>query len=329
MEIYGNRKLFKIECKKAPTTINPSDIPILMDCMGYATIKPDYKGLEKAHEGADKHRKANKLLDQLFKNNPPYTLKEGSGDILLDSYIELCSLKASKAEVWGTDVILQDNFGSHFLTGEADFMSYRKEKLTIVDLKTGDMPSTEKNLYQLYFYAIAVANHIIGIQETTPIVEVILVTKYGNIEQLVSIKELIDFKAQMTRKLRDFSFNYGPHCGKCFKFNKCNIAIQKTSGYIDSLEFKKTDMEKFIEMKPLIDKFYKTLREYIISKHPEEFNIKETEVVYWDKSKLEGIERLLNMKTLPTPAEVELMGYNIKDFVKSYKRYSIKNKKNQ
>ena len=290
--------------------INPSDLHKIWHCRNYATLKsPESVDAEKGrvlHEDA-----ANRIKTETTKGADP----------AISQYVSWCIEKKKESIMYGIEQKAKLYIMNCRITGKPDFWALMPNGgLVVADLKTGFAPVDAK--HQLYFYALALGESLIDMPERY---NLYTFTRFKTTNLSANKDTLTEFKTNLIRKLQDWSFNYGAHCGTCHKFKNCHFALQETATNIKKLKFTKEESVTFIQLKPIIDNFYKVLTDYIkANPDKDSFDIKTIDTLYWDKSKMSLIEDKFGFKKLPTPKEALFMGLDIEGLYKTTKRTTIK-----
>ena len=277
----------KFEFKKTvKTAIYPSELPVANKCMGSVLLHDKEQG---EHPLATLGKKAHAEIEKCLKESiatkrKVYTdMKLDGDDSLLNDYLDyIYDISVNRPTHFGIECYVYDIFYNYIIGGICDLFYVLNNKLTVVDLKTGYGKMKELHWVQLYFYALclAVKLELEGEDE----VNIVFFTRWGVKKKVVTFQELLIFKNDFSRRLREegFKFKVGPHCVDCFKFHRCDIAQRTAKNIINVMTNDKPEnLEKYYKYSKFINKFFEETEKAIIEKHDKKedignFNVYET-----------------------------------------------------
>lgn len=330
----------KIKEFNEKTLFSASSIPIAQKCMGSLLIKSE--DTIYSDTGKKIHLLVAGIL-QSFYNNPNYDSSDRFLDIknVLKNNLKIDKEQTQKIEDLCKDYIneitalMQNNstqfiaieekfhglFFNNYVTAIPDCIIYENDNIHIYDLKTGFKKITSNTKWsQLMIPGILMIDNFLKemMKEGKFFIKDIKIhmnihSIYGKEQKSISIEDLYEFKNFIIQKMNsEIEFNTGNHCLECYKFNKCPVIIDKSISAIETLNKKNIPVAELLDLKSLINKFYKRLEKEILERWEE--NKKLPPNIYIGESRKSRVwknpEELKNIrelwkKTLMSPVEGE------------------------
>ena len=331
MLLITKDKNFVLPKKTLKSVIYPSQIPIAHKCMGSVLLFEETEPHPVAEIGKKAHEDIEKCIEKAFKTKKRVWsgfVLEGA-DTLINDYLKYVYDNKKGTSHFGVECVVYDRFYNYLVSGVCDFFFVRDGKLTVVDFKTGYGKMNDLHWAQLWFYALC-----LGIQLELPEddeIDLVFYTRFGVLERKKTMKELLLFKNEVCRKMRDFKFEVGEHCVSCYSFHRCEYAQRKAEKVVQVMsERPANEIEKFFKFRKFIEKYFETLEKSIIEKYDGKkdtgnFRIYETPGrKFWKHDKLRELrskQGMLEPKLL-TVAEAMKRGFDVEgyyDLVKTKK----------
>lgn len=255
------QKEYKI---KGSVVVRPSKLSTAVQCTGYLTLKDDASSSPAAQRGIRLHEESYNYVKERLKTGKKVEVTEP----IVEEYGEyLLKFFKKDPEFVGMEVPLKATLLNFLVEGTCDFAYYNDGWIYIVDLKTGGQPLEKEQLFQIMMYALMFI-------ETYSLKEVkgVYLKLYGVdqvLKKRLSLDTLLAYKNLVIKKLnKPSAFKVGSHCSKCFKFNQCvTVQTEVKNTLVNINEETDVDLTRLLEMKPLIDKFYKAIEFDIMDGH--------------------------------------------------------------